>query len=268
MPTRFDLDTAVTPIAEGVFETRIDRGWWIVRGPNGGYIAAILARAIDATVGEAERPLRSLTVHYLRPPREGPAQVETIVERRGRTVTTVTARLMQGGKLQALATAAHAVPRQTGGFTHVTMPEVPPPDECPSRDTAGMAMHERYEQRFAIGPKFWEAERDAEAITGGWLRLREARPWDHAQLAAFCDAWPPAVFATRDMPETTGGVPTVDLTIHILAPEHVARLAPDDFVLVRFETRTVHGGYLEEDGEIWSPSGQLLAQCRQVGVVL
>ena len=268
MTTRFDRDTAVTEISDGIYEARIDTGWWVVRGPNGGYIAAILANAIAAAVAEPTRPLRSLTVHYLRPPQEGTAHVETVVERRGRTVTTVTARLLQGGKLQALATAAHAVPREGPGFEHARMPEVPPPERCAVRDVAGIPMHERYDQRFALGPRYWEAERSDRAVTGGWLRLREPRPWDTAQIAAFCDAWPPAVFASRDMPETTGGVPTVDLTIHVLAPDRVAALLPEDFVLVVFQTRTVRGGYLEEDGELWSPTGELLARCRQVGVVL
>ena len=65
-----------------------------------------------------------------------------------------------------------------------------------------------------------------------------------------------------------GGVPTVDLTVHMLNPEAIAALAPESFVLVEFWTRAVQGGYLEEDGEIWSEDGILLAQARQVGVVL
>ena len=43
MPTRFDRDTAVRAVdpsvaGPGVHEGRIDRGWWVVRGPNGGYV--------------------------------------------------------------------------------------------------------------------------------------------------------------------------------------------------------------------------------------
>ena len=70
------------------------------------------------------------------------------------------------------------------------------------------------------------------------------------------------------MPDETGGAPTVDLTVHLLNPESLAALPPDAFALVDFRTRAVQGGYLEEDGEIWSEDGALLAQARQVGVVL
>ncbi len=270
---RFDRDTTVTPSGNGRYEVLIDRGWWIIRGPNGGYIAAILAKAAEHAAADTNKPLRSLTIHFLRPPQEGPAHVETVVERVGRTLTTVTARLIQNGKLQALATAAHAVPHEMDGFVHVKMPDVRPPGECATRehptDRDMPSLHDRYEQRFAIGPApFSEEARTREARTGGWIRLREPRPWDTAEVAAISDAWPPAVFASRDMPPTSGGVPTVDLTVHILAPEALASLKPDAFLLVDFTTRAVQGGYLEEDGEIWSEDGRLLAQARQVGVVL
>ena len=273
MSNRFDHDTALEPKAPGRFGVTIDRGWWIIRGPNGGYLAAILAKAAAATIEDPGRPLRSLTIHFLRPPQAGPAEVEAVIERAGRTVTTVSLRLSQNGKLQALATAAHAVPREMGGFVHAEMPDVPPPDQCARRvrTTAegDPTLHERYDQRFAIGPApFSDEPRTREARTGGWIRLKEARPWDAAEIAAISDAWPPAVFASSDMPEHTGGVPTVDLTVHLLNPEALAALPDDAFVFVDFTTRAVQGGYLEEDGELWSEDGVLLAQSRQVGVVI
>ena len=40
--SRFDRDTRVTASSDGSFEAAIDPGWWISRGPNGGYLAAIL----------------------------------------------------------------------------------------------------------------------------------------------------------------------------------------------------------------------------------
>ncbi len=266
---RFDRDTAVTRKSPGVYAVEINHGWWIVRGPNGGYIAALLANAVEDAVADRGRPLRSLTVHYLRPPTEGPATIETLVERSGRTVTTVSARLVQKGKLQALATAAHVVPRDTGGFDHATMPDVPPPERCDrSEINQTTPFHKRYERRVAIGPPPWSgAPVTREALSGGWIRLAEPRAWDSGLIAAVADAWTPAVFTSGEMPETSG-VPTVDLTVHLIAPEAIQSLAPDEFVLVRFETQTVRGGYLEEDGEIWSPGGRLLARVRQIAVVL
>ncbi|MDJ0787244.1 MAG: thioesterase family protein, partial [Myxococcota bacterium] len=53
--TRFDRDTAVSHLGDGRYEARLDRGWWIIRGPNGGYLAAILTRAMQARVGDPSR---------------------------------------------------------------------------------------------------------------------------------------------------------------------------------------------------------------------
>src|SRR3712207_8506782 len=48
-----------------------------------------LFRSID----DPTRPVRSLTVHYLRPAVAGPVELETTVERSGRTLSTVSAQL-------------------------------------------------------------------------------------------------------------------------------------------------------------------------------
>jgi acyl-CoA thioesterase len=80
-------------------------------------------------------------------------------------------------------------------------------------------------------------------------------------IAAITDAWPPAVFSRLEVPV---GVPTIDLTIHF-------RQTPSGepgWTLVRFRTQVAAAGYLEEDGEVWSADGRLLAQSRQLAVVL
>src|SRR6187401_1004813 len=96
MTTRFDLDTAPVAQGDGRYASRIDGGWWIQRGPNGGYLAAVLVQPLVAEVADPDRHLRSLTIHYLAPPTEGPAEVTVRSERTGRTVQYLTARLQQG----------------------------------------------------------------------------------------------------------------------------------------------------------------------------
>ena len=269
MPSaRFELDTQVTPDGPNRFTAQMDPGWWIVRGPNGGYIGAILVRALEATLGEPARQLRSITIHYLRPPAVGPVEIETCVERSGRSMSTLTARMSQGGKLQALAIAAFSTRREAAELHHAVMPEVAPPEKLLPRPDALIPIHEQFEHRVGIGPRFELGERGREAITGGWMRLSEPRTLDAAQVVAYSDAWPPAVFSTDDLERPTGGVPTVDLTVHLRAELSELEIAADEPVLVLFRTREVTAGFLEEDGELWSRSGVLLAQCRQLGVLL
>ena len=55
------------------------------RGPNGGYLAAVILRALTATVDDEHRTPRSLTVHYLNPAGDGDVEIETRQERVGRS---------------------------------------------------------------------------------------------------------------------------------------------------------------------------------------
>lgn len=258
-PGRFARDTAVHAVAPGRWAGSLDRGWWIQRGPNGGYLAALLLRAIRAEVADDRRTTRSLTVHYLRPPAEGPVTVDVTVERSGRSLSTVSARMDQDGTTIALALAALAADRdESVVFDDTVMPEVAPPDACPPMPSAiDIPLHERYETRLAIGgPMFSEGPA---AVTGGWIRLADGEPIDELVVAAFTDAWPPAIFTRSATPLA---VPTIDLNVHLRQP--VAD--PSAWSLVVFRTQLSAGGYLEEDGEVWSEDGRLLAQSRQLAV--
>lgn len=284
---RFDRDTAVTPVgAEGAgaaegpaaagttrrFEARIDRGWWILRGPNGGYVAAILLRAMQAAVGDDERAPRSLTVHFLSPPEEGDARVETRIERAGRSLSTATARLLQGGRPKALAIGAFSRPREGPTLHHAQRPDVAPPEsiaplERPEPPEPGaLSLHERLDSRPAVGPAPWSG--GAEALAGGWMRPAEGpRPLDAPLAALLADAWPPAVFSWARPGELVLGVPTVDLTVHFRARLPPPGLVDGEFVLGVFRTREGHEGFIEEDGELWSRDGLLLAQSRQLAII-
>jgi acyl-CoA thioesterase len=262
--TRFDRDTAVTRVAENVWESRIDRGWWVMAGPNGGYLAAILVRALEAAVADPARAARSLSVHYTRPPVEGPARIETRVERAGRSLTSVSARLVQREGLVALALGAFSKPRSSAQvLSDAHMPEVAPPERCPAMEER-IPIHERYEQRWAVGAQPFSA--GEHALCGGWIRLREPRRVDAALAAAFCDAFPPALFSSVREGAVFGGVPTVDLTVHFRASLPLAGAAADAFTLAVFRSRLAREGFLEEDGELWSSDGALLAQSRQLAL--
>ena len=123
-------------------------------------------------------------------------------------------------------------------------------------------MRDRYEQRWAIGTPPWEAVAvDDVAEVGGWIRLADEHPVDAMVVAALTDAWPPSVFTrmTEHM-----AVPTVDLTVHFREPPP----EEPDWCLVRFRSRHASHGFVEEDGEVWSSDGRLLALSRQLALVL
>jgi hypothetical protein len=99
------------------------------------------------------------------------------------------------------------------------------------------------------------------AETGGWLGLREVRPIDAAAVTVLADAWFPAPWPRL---RALAPAPTIDLTVHFRAPLPL----PDSLLLGRFGTRLVRDGFFEEDGELWAPDGTLVAQSRQLGLLL
>lgn len=266
--TPFDRETAVNRHGPGRYTAVMDRGWWVMRGPNGGYLAAVILRALTDAVDDAERAPRSLTVHYATAPAEGSVDITTTLERVGRSLTTATARMEQDGRLVALAIAAFSRPRPSVEFCDVVMPQVPPPEHFVHRPAPPGAppISTRYETRWAIGaPPAFEGPVTSRAVAGGWIRLPEHRPVDALLAAAITDGWLPPMFGRVRAPVA---VPTVDLTIHFRARLPHPGLAPDAFVLASFRSTVAADGFLEEDGEVWAPDGTLLAQSRQLAVIV
>lgn len=264
MSSSFDADTALTRIDERLFQGSIRPAWSVGRGPNGGYVAVLLLRALDQTVADAERSPRSLTIHYLLPPEEGPCRIETTIERAGRTLTSLSARLTQGGRVCALALAAYSTERHSIVLTDGAMPDIPPPEACPRLPNTFSAppFAGNYEYRWAIGdPPF---SGSAHARVGGWIRLAEGRRADALAVAAYTDAWVPCIFPRVPQPVPA---PTIDLTIHFRARLPLAHATPDDFYLGVYSSKLATGGFFEEDGEVWSRDGVLLAQSRQLALL-
>lgn len=264
----FDRETAVRPLGDGRYESRLDRAWWVHRGPNGGYLAAIVLRALTEAVGDAERSPRSLTVHYVAPPADGALEVATTIERAGRSLTSCSARLTQDGKLIGLALGAFSKARPGPEFSDLRPPAALPVEESPEIDVppddAFMPdIAFRWENRMVRGG--FPLEATGEAVITRWIRLPEGRVVDGLVAAAVTDAVIPAVFGRV---EAQIIVPTVDLTIHFRSSLPLPDAKPDDYVLADFRTNVAAEGFLEEDGEIWSRDGVLLAQSRQLAAIL
>jgi acyl-CoA thioesterase len=257
----FDTDTAVTRITENMFRCEISPNWPAIRGPNGGYLAALILRALRMSVG-AGLEARSLTLHYLAPPDAGAGEIAVTVERAGRTMSTLSARLAQNGRLCVQALAAFSRPRTGPDIVEARMPDAPTPEEAmPIPADVGPGFWSNYEVRMAYGAApFSKSE---SMCSGGWLRLRESRPADALFLAALTDAWFPQIFTRLAAPIAA---PTIDLTIHFRAHLPLADALPDDWYLLAVSTQLATEGFFEEDTVIWSRDGRLLAQSRQLAL--
>lgn len=268
MDTVFDRDTAVTPLQDGTFAATIAPGWRAGRGPHGGYLAAILLRALIAAIDDPQRTPRSLTIHYAASPELGPLEIHASVERAGRSLSTLSARMEQNGRVIALALAAFSVPWQAPGANELPMPELGEPD-AERRSTPGLFKGApEFTKQIVLQPRVGAipfAGSGAPMRVGGWTGLPEPRPVDALALALFCDAWFPPSFIALESPAVS---PTIDLTIHFRQPISACDCDPATLCLGVFETRLLHDGLFEEDGVIWAPDGAVLAQSRQLGIIM
>lgn len=262
----FEADTKVEDLGGGRFGAEMSERWWVGKGPNGGYVAAVILRAIQARAS-AERAPRSLTVHYQRAPLEGPVEISVEVERDGGRVTFLSARMEQDGKVQATAQAVLSENRSDGdGFSELTMPDAGEPGELHTIDPETRASRPNMLQNYRLRPALGEPAFSGGApCTGAWIRSREPRLLDAPLAAAFLDTWFPALFVRLDRPH---GAPTIDYTVHFRSPLPPADATPEDPYLVAFRSNVVRHGFFEEDGELWSADGTLLAQSRQLALLL
>ncbi len=261
----FDADTAIAELGGGRFGAEMSERWWVGKGPNGGYVAATILRAIQAMAPAARAP-RSLTVHFQRAPAAGPVEIAVTVEREGGRATFLSARMEQEGKVQATALAVLSENwREDETFAELRMPETGEPGELYTVDTDSTNrpnMLQNYRVRPALGEGAFSG---GEPRNGAWIRTREPHLLDAPLAAAFLDTWFPAPFIRLDRPY---GAPTIDYTVHFRSPLPPAGATPEDVYLIGFRSNIARHGFFEEDGELWSPDGVLLAQSRQLALLL
>jgi len=259
-----DLDTALRATGGGAWAGAVSEGWETPRGPLGGYVMAIVLRALAGAVEDPDRQPRSVTMHFLRVPAPGPIEVRATVEREGRSLSSASARLEQDGKLLGLALGAYSKAWESPHLPAPPMPAVEPPEpeRAPGRELPE-AKPPEFVARLTMQHRFGPAPFSGADVgeTGGWLGLREERPIDELAIAVLADAWFPAPWPRL---AALAPAPTIDLTIHFRAPLPVA----GGLLLGRFRSSLVRDGFFDEDGELWAEDGTLVAQSRQLGLLI
>ncbi|MFC1420310.1 thioesterase family protein [Streptacidiphilus cavernicola] len=273
--SEFDRGIAVAarPGAASVYDAELDGGWRIGGGINGGLLLALVGNALRAELGRdgGHADPFSISAYYLSAARSGPAEVRTETVRRGRSVSTGAATLLQTAedgtaveRLRALASYGDLAAAEGDVRTSATPPEMPPPDQCIGTEHAPPAflsqadLLRRLDLRLDPACVGWAlGEPSGNGRIQGWLRLADGRQPDPLMLLLAVDVLPPVTF-DLGLP---GWTPTLELTAHVRA-----RPVPG-WLRVTHSTRNLAGGFLEEDAEVWDESGRLVAQSRQLAAV-
>ena len=274
--SEFDEGSAVSARTgePGVYDAALGAGWRIGGGVNGGVLLAIAGRALACELGTADgdRPAHpdplAISAYYLTPGVPGPATVRTSIVRRGRAVSTGQASLLQddgaGGEVERvrfLATYGDLESVDADLTTSAQPPDLPPPDRCVSAAQAPpdflkhASLLQRLDMRLDPATTGWAVGKPSgNGVIRGWLRMADGREPDPLLLLLAVDALPPVAFELG----LPGWTPTLELTAHVRA-----RPAPG-WLRVSLTNRTLAGGFLEEDAEVWDSEGRLVALSRQL----
>jgi len=259
----FDRDTRLSGDGPS-FSAALPEDWGGMPGVNGGFMLALCTRAL-ACVLPFPDPL-VVSGFYLRPGSPGPARVETEVIRAGKTTAFGEASLWRDGKQVLRTTAAFtdlaaAAGRSSGRvFSAGAAPALPPPEECFGFEPGavrGVSIASHFDYRIPAAPGWLSGAPTGDPRYEFWMRFRDGRPADLLALPLIVDAAPPAAL------ELGIASTTVELTVHLRA-----RPAASGWLACRTWTRYVGGGYHEEDFEVWDSAGTLVAQSRQLALIL
>ncbi|WP_028813805.1 thioesterase family protein [Streptomyces flavidovirens] len=267
--SEFDRDTAISPRESGepgVYDAELSAGWTIIHAVNGGYLLALLGRALRDALPHPD-PF-TVSAHYLTPSVPGKAVVRTQTVRSGRTLSTGQASLFQYAddgteveRIRVLASYGDLDALPDDVRTTAKPPVMPPYEHCLGND-AGSAVipgssgiTERLDIRLDPATAGWAVGAPSgKGEMRGWFGLADGRDADPLSLLLTVDALPPTSFELG----LKGWTPTVELTTHIRC-----RPAPGP-LRVSITTRNLAGGFLEEDAEVWDSADRLVAQSRQL----
>lgn len=256
----------------GEWDVTLEERWNVGRNQNGGVLLATTSERMAETVGQPH-PF-AVTGHFLAAVTHGPATVRAEAVKPGRTYATATGSLWQEDKERVRAVGAYgdlAVRAATQGVAELVPapPSLPPPNRCDDLfDVLTRTVGERaltrslrnFEIRVEPGSGWGPAGDPSTPHLRGWVRFREEQTVTPNLLVALADGFPPSILGHTEI----GWLPTIELTVHVFASPPT----DEPWLRVDLRTRSIVGGLLDEDGELWDARGQLVARFRQLALLL
>ena len=246
----FEQASAIRQAGPGSFAATGPDGWQQGRGAFGGLVYGILARAMEAELGDPARRLQTLSGEIAGPVLPGVASIQVEVLRRGAKQSNAQARLVQGSHVLAVASGVFCAPRA------VEMPalrDVESPDRAgwdqlrvlPVEPPLGPDFARAYEYRLA-GPAPFSGSHDAE--TAGYIRERTLPSRrDSPSVLALLDAWWPTLWSIATEPRP---VATTSFLAELLVDP--ARLDPAERLFHDARMAGQGDGFFVELRALWS----------------
>ena len=235
---------------------------WTVWSPNGGYMAALLLRAVGET--SAFKSPISLTCYFLSVPALGEVDIEVSELKCTRNAEAVTFSMTQEDKLIIHGIAWSG--QEVEGYEHddSPRPNVPKPEELDSTNVISGAnppgaFWQHFEQRPISGDMHWLQKESRSPVQGDWLKfVPDDQPSgdhfvDSGQLVVLLDSygWPAAARAHAG--DGRFIAPTLSLTVDFHRPR------PSGWLYSEATAPVAASGYMQSRNRIWSEQGELIA---------
>ncbi|GAA2621488.1 thioesterase family protein [Paractinoplanes durhamensis] len=255
--------TALSGNDDGTYTAELDPQWAIGDKLHGGYLMAVLCRAVAAG---AEHPhLVAVTTSFLRPPAPGPATVSVELLRAGRSQAQFRARLEQDGAACAEALVTQGtLDEAEAWWSGASRPELPAEEDCfllPSNASgASFQVHLLDVVEHRLNPAdlgFAVGQPSPSGRIAGWLRLADGADWDPLSMLIALDPAPPISLTLG----VTGWAPTITLTAYL------RRLPAPGPLRVAMHATEIVSGRMDEITFVWDAKGNLVAQATQLAAI-
>ncbi len=253
----FDKDIALANDQTDAFKTEISKNWSVNGNPNGGYLMAILANAMQQKSCKSNATICTAT--YLSKTLPGPADL--LLENIGQSkhFDRWDARLVQDGKekIRAMGTFSDIENDGADKRYEKSPPDLVAKEDCMKIPPMGnYTVFENMDVRLDTRCAGWfNGSLIDVSEHKGWIRFQDNRCFDSPALLLAADAFPPPVFASQGM---VAWVPTIEFSVNI------RNMPATPWLKCIFRTHFINNGILEEDGEIWDENDELVAVSRQI----
>lgn len=239
--------------------------YWNAIGPYGGWIAAMLLHAVQSEPAARGDPI-ALQAQFAGPIRQAPFTLVTSCLRQNRSTAFWRSELRQLDETGAESVCAHASItlsswRDTATISDAVMPMAAPAPglaAAPPRRFGTPEFVHRYDFRPVRGILGQPAD---DMNTLMWVRDAEPRTLDARSLTALCDAPLPSIWPRMSIPAL---VTTVVYNIFFRVSQVKLAAAGQGHVLLESRCATGTAGFFDQDTNVWSERGLLLAQTQQL----
>lgn len=224
-----------------------------------------IAASIEAAERASGRPLQWITTQFIGSPvPDDVIDLEVSLPAHGRATTQAQVVASVDGRPMFTSLCTHTERPSGDGAQFLRMPEVPPPDDCPSMSEPFAAVlagtfFDHLERRLAAGKIAVDAIDNAQ--TGPlamWCRIPGNRIGSPATQAFVADIIPLAVCAALGV--MPGGT-SLDNTVRVIDPE------PSEWVLLDITAEGFHRSIGHGSLRIWSQDSRLLGTAQQTCII-